>query len=57
MTNWWLIGLLALFTWGWSMTMATDDDTPMWAKTVALFIVGGLMYMAGVFTELWGVYR
>jgi len=56
MINWWLIALLSVFTASWASTMA-KEDTPMWAKLVAVFFVGGLMYMSGVFTDLWGVYK
>jgi len=48
--------MLSLFGLSWASTMA-KQDSPFWAKLCGLFVVGGLMYMAGVFTELWGVYK
>jgi hypothetical protein len=48
--------MLSFFGLSWASTMA-KEDSPMWAKLMAVFIVGGLMYMSGVFTHLWGVYK
>ena len=56
MINWWLIALLTVFVWSWAETMVKSNE-PMWIRVLAILFVGGLMYMAGVFTELWGVYR
>jgi len=56
MINWWLIALLSVYGISWASTIA-NEDAPMWARLTAVFFVGGLMYMAGVFTELWGVYK
>jgi len=56
MINWWLIALLSIVGLSWVKTMASDNSGLV-AKIIAIALVGGLMYMAGVFTELWGVYK
>jgi len=56
--NYWLIALLCLIGVSWVITLMGDSKSTAerLGRVVGLLLVGGLMYMAGVFTELWGVY-
>jgi len=58
MINWWLITLLSVFgvSWAYSLWVA-KTKIELLSAVSAVAVVAGLMYMSGVFTELWGVYK
>mgnify|MGYP000653786524 CR=1 FL=1 len=59
MINWWLIGLLVLsgVSWGYELWDKRENKIECAGALVAFAIIGGMMYMAGIFTELWSVYK
>ena len=56
MINWWLITWLVLVTLDQLKVLMTDEHQP-WIRVVAMAASVGLMYMAGIYTELWSVYK
>ena len=59
MINWWLIALLSVFgaSWGYELWNKRENKAECAGALVAFAIIGGLMYMSGIFTELWDVYK
>jgi len=59
MINWWLIALLSVFgvSWGYELWNKRNNKHEYIPALVAFAIIGGLMYMSGMLTELWGVYK
>jgi len=60
MINWWLIGFLVFLGSGWVITLLNSTKKGKFdvvSTLVALTLLSGLMYMSGIFTELWDVYK
>jgi len=59
MINWWLIALLSVFgvSWAYELWNKRENNIELVTALAAFAIIGGLMYMAGMLTELWGVYK
>jgi len=56
MINWWLITYLVLTTLG-QLTCLVSNKYEPWLRVSVVTVVVGLMYMAGIYTELWSVYK
>lgn len=59
MINWWLIALLSVFgaSWAHQLWNKRENKAECAGALVAFAIIGGLMYMSGMLTELWGIYK
>ena len=60
MINWWLIGFLVFLGSSWVITLFRSINKDKLEGVITLIILAailGVMYMAGIFTNLWGVYR
>ena len=59
MINWWLIGLLCLMAVSWAPTiLKMGESVPeKIGIIIGVLLVAVLMYMSGIFTELWDVYK
>ena len=59
MINWWLVGLLSLMVVSWASTMLKKGEgvPERVGRVIGILVVAGLMYMSGIFTELWSVYK
>jgi len=59
MINWWLIGLLCLMAVSWASTILKRGESvpEKIGRIIGVLLVAVLMYMSGIFTELWDVYK
>jgi len=60
MINWWLIGFLVFLGSSWTITLFRSINKDKFEGVVTLIILAvilGVMYMAGILTELWGIYK
>ena len=59
MINWWLIGLLILMVVSWALSMLKKGESvsERVGRIAGILLILVLMYMSGIFTELWGVYK
>ena len=57
MINWWLIGLLSLMVVSWALSMLKKGESvsERVGRIAGILLILVLMYMSGIFTELWGV--
>jgi len=60
MTNWWLIGFLVFLGSGWIITLTRSIKKDVFEGIITLIILVVItitMYMSGMLTELWSVYK
>jgi len=60
MINWWLIGFLVFMGFGWASAFikSVNKSTLEGITTlIAIAVIISTMYMSGIFTELWDVYK
>ena len=60
MINWWLIGFLVFIGCGWAIafTKSLNKSTLEGVTTlITIAVIISTMYMSGMLTELWDVYK